>query len=82
MEVFTLDCGSLIITEFKQIQKLIRQNFNNNNNSFLCLSSSTHHKFSSVHLFAFMNFNFINYNDNHVFGRQSWKLFRSFKGLP
>ena len=39
-------------------------------------------QFSSVHLFAFMNFNFTNYNDKHVFGRQSRKLFCLFKGLP
>ena len=32
-------------------------------------------KFNSVHLFALINFNFTNYNDNHAFGKQSRKLF-------
>ena len=39
-------------------------------------------QFSSVHLFAFINYNYTNYDNNHAFGRQSRKLFCLFKGLP
>ena len=41
-------------------------------------------EFSSVQfiLFALINHDYNNYNNNYAFGRQSRKLFCSFKGLP